>query len=62
MHELCYATSKYPNKDFIYRGVIISNNDLHIDAYKPSNKPMYYGGNNHGSIVEVNNAWYVWKY
>jgi hypothetical protein len=59
MHELCYATSKYPNKDFIYRGVIISNNDLHIDTYKPSNKPMYYGGNNHGSIVEVNNAWYV---
>ena len=59
MHELCYATSKYPNKDFIYRGIIISNNDLHIDTYKPSNKPMYYGGNNHGSIVEVNNAWYV---
>ena len=20
---------------------------------------MYYGGNNHGSIVEINNKWYV---
>lgn len=59
MHELCYATSKFPNKDFTYKGVIISNNDLHIETYKPSYKPMYYGGNNHGSIVEINGEWYV---
>ena len=59
MHELCYATSKYPNKGFEYRGVIISNCDLHIDTYKPANKPMFYGGNNHGSIVEINGEWYI---
>lgn len=59
MHELCYATSKYPTKDFEYRGVIVSNNDLHIDSYKPATKPMYYGGNNHGSIVEINDEWYI---
>ena len=59
MHELCYATSKYPNKDFKYKGVIVSNNDLHISSYKPANKPMYYGGNNHGSIVEINGDWYI---
>lgn len=59
MHELCYATSKHPTKDFIYRGVIVSNNDLHIDTYKPANKPMYYGGNNHGSIIEINDNWYI---
>ncbi len=58
-HELCYATSKCPTKDFKYRGVIVSNNDLHIDSYKPANKPMYYGGNNHGSIVEINGRWYI---
>lgn len=58
-HELCYATSKYPNKDFVYRGVIVSNSDLHIDTYKPANKPMFYGGNNHGSIVEINGQWYI---
>lgn len=59
MHELCYATSECPTKDFKYRGVIVSNNDLHIDSYKPAHKPMYYGGNNHGSIVEVNGKWYI---
>ncbi|MBN2616844.1 MAG: family 43 glycosylhydrolase [Spirochaetales bacterium] len=59
MHELCYATSKNPRDGFIYQGVIVSNNDLHINTYKPENKPGYYGGNNHGSIVEINNNWYV---
>lgn len=59
MHELCYATSKHPTKGFEYQGVIVSNCDLHIDTYKPAEKPMYYGGNNHGSIVEINGEWYI---
>ena len=59
MHELCYATSKNPVKGFSYGGVIISNNDLHIGTYKPADKPMYYGGNNHGSIVEIRGKWYI---
>lgn len=59
MHELCYATSKNPTEGFEYKGVIVSNNDLNIDSYKPADKPMYYGGNNHGSIVEINGKWYV---
>ncbi len=58
-HELCYATSQYPTKGFEYQGVIVSNNDLHIDSYKPADKPMFYGGNNHGSIVEINGEWYI---
>lgn len=59
MHELCYATSKYPTKGFVYQGVIVSNNDLHIDSYKPADKPMYYGGNNHGSIIDIQGQWYI---
>lgn len=59
MYELCYATSKHPTKDFVYGGVIVSNNDLGIDSYKPAEKPMYYGGNNHGSIIEINGQWYI---
>ncbi len=59
MHELCYATSKSPTKDFTYRGVIVSNCDMHIDTYKPADKPMAYGGNNHGSIVEINGEWHI---
>ncbi len=58
-HELCYATSKYPTKGFEYQGVIVSNSDLHIDSYKPADKPMFYGANNHGSIVEINGEWYI---
>lgn len=59
MHELCYAVSKCPTEGFEYKGVIISNNDLHIDSYKPAEQPMYYGGNNHGSIIEINEKWYI---
>ena len=58
-HELCYATSKHPTKGFEYKGVIVSNSDLHIDTYKPAQKPMFYGANNHGSIVEINGKWYI---
>lgn len=59
MHELCYATSDYPNKNFQYGGVIISNNDLGIDSYKPAEMPMYYGGNNHGGIEKIKDRYYV---
>ncbi len=59
MHELCYAVSKEPDKGFVYGGVIVSNCDLHIDTYKPAEKPMAYGANNHGSIVEMNGEWYI---
>lgn len=58
-HELCYATSKHPTKDFKFQGVIVSNSDLHIDTYKPAAKPMFYGANNHGSIIEINGKWYI---
>lgn len=59
MHELCYATSKHPTKDFKYGGVIVSNCDLHIDSYKPANMIAYYPGNNHGSIVQIKDKWYI---
>lgn len=59
MHELCYAVSSNPMKDFRYGGVIVSNNDLHISSYKPADKPMFYGGNNHGSIVQIGEDWYI---
>ncbi|WHX51361.1 family 43 glycosylhydrolase [Paenibacillus woosongensis] len=59
MHELCYATSPFPTRGFTYQGVIVSNNDLHIDSYKPADKPMYYGGNNHGGAVEIQGQWYI---
>ena len=59
MHELCYATSKNPTQGFVYGGVIVSNCDMHIDSYKPANMPAAYGANNHGSIVKINEDWYI---
>jgi arabinoxylan arabinofuranohydrolase len=44
---LAYATAKAPLGPYEYRGVIIDNG---ID---------YPGGNDHGSIVEINGQWYV---
>ena len=59
MHELCYATSDKPEGPFKYGGVIVSNCDLHIDSYKDADVPTAFGANNHGSIVEMGNDWYI---
>jgi len=59
MHELCYATSASPKGPFTYGGVIVSNNDLGIGTYKPADRPMAFGGNNHGSIAEIAGQWYI---
>lgn len=59
MHELCYAVSDSPTEGFVYRGVLVSNCDLHIDTYKPAQMPAAYGANNHGSIVEILGKWYI---
>lgn len=59
MHELCYATSKNPRDGFVYGGVLVSNCDMHIDTYKPASMRTAPSGNDHGSIVEINNQWYV---
>ncbi len=59
MHELCYATSKYPDRDFKYGGVIVSNADIGIDSYKAADFPTGFGGNNHGSIVQIKDKWYI---
>lgn len=59
MHELCYATASDPRGPFAYGGVIVSNVDVGIDSYKAADRPVALGGNNHGSIVEINGQWYI---
>ena len=58
-HELCYGRASTPLGPFAYGGVIVSNCDKHIDSYKPAEQPMFYGANNHGSIVEIAGVWYI---
>ncbi len=45
--RLAYATSKSPIGPFEYRGYIVDNGDC------------YPGGNNHGSIANINGQWYI---
>lgn len=53
-HELCYAMSDYPDRDFVYKGVLHSNGNIGID-----DKATYYYGNNHGSLVEIKGRYYI---
>ena len=55
-HELCYATSKYPDRDFKYGGILISNGDIGING---SEKPVNVIGNNHGGMVKADGQWYI---
>jgi len=58
-HELCYATSTSPTGGFEFGGTIISNGDLYINGHHEDKDAYNYIGNNHGSIVEIQNNWYV---
>ncbi len=57
-HELCYAVSDYPDRDFKYGGVIISNGDIGYHGRKPQDR-LNTTGNNHGSIENINGQWYI---
>lgn len=57
-HELCYATSTEPDRDFQYGGVLISNGDIGYEG-RTSEDPLNYPANNHGGLVEINGQWYI---
>ncbi len=57
--ELCYATSKRPDGDFTYRGVLVDNGDIGIDSYKRADMPGCYCANNHGSMIRIKDDWYI---
>lgn len=54
-HELCYAMSHYPDHDFTYQGILISNAD------KYSENEIYKNNyaNNHGSIEKIKDTYYL---
>ena len=57
-HELCYAVSRYPDRDFAFRGVIVSNGDIGLHGRKAKDR-LNATGNNHGSIEKIGDRWYV---
>lgn len=57
-HLLCYATSKFPDRDFVYQGVLVSNADIFLEK-NPEQIPFNYWGNNHGSLIKIFDEYYV---
>ena len=57
-NELCYATSDYPDRDFVYGGTIISNGDVGYMGRLPEDR-LNMTANNHGSLEEINGQWYI---
>ena len=57
-HELCYATSKYPDHGYEYRGVIVSNGDIGYQG-RTEEERLAATGTNHGSIEYINGKYYI---
>jgi hypothetical protein len=58
-HELCYATSKRPDGDFEFGGVLVSNGDIGLFGIEDTRHAHNCTGNTHGSILELNGQYYV---
>lgn len=57
-HELCYAVSSYPNRDFHFCGTLVSNGDVGLDGWTEERRANY-TGNNHGGMVKIGDQWYI---
>ena len=57
-HELCYATSKFPDRDFRFGGTLVSNGDIGFAGRKERDR-LNATGTTHGGIECVNGQWYV---
>ncbi len=57
-HELCYATSAFPDKDFVYQGILVSTGDVGFEGRLAKDR-VQATGTTHGSIEKIGDAWYV---
>ena len=57
-HELCYATSKFPDHDFKYRGTIVSNGDVGYHGRKEKQR-CNATGTTHGGMEKIGDKWYI---
>lgn len=55
-HELCYAVSDYPDRDYRYGGTLVSIGDVGLNGRR---EPLNYTGNTHGGMVEMDGQWYI---
>ncbi len=55
-HELCYAISDKPDRDFKFGGIIVSNGNIGLAG---NDKPTYTLSNNHGGITKLSDGYYI---
>lgn len=55
-HELCYAVSKFPDRDFRFGGTLVSIGDIGLNGNQVATN---YTGNTHGGMVELGGQWYI---
>jgi hypothetical protein len=58
-HELCYAISKYPDRDFTFGGTLVSLGDLFLNGNEDETKATNYLGNTHGGMAKIKGQWYI---
>lgn len=57
-HELCYATSKHPDRDFVFGGTLVSNADIGYNG-RGHEDMLNMTGTTHGSIEKIGDECYV---
>lgn len=55
-HEMAYALSDEPLKNYKYAGALVSSADL---GFNGNTDPVMPYGNVHGSVVQLNGDWYI---
>ena len=58
-HELCYAYSNSPYKDFKFGGTLVSNGDVGLPTVSDLSHAKNDMGNTHGSLIEIGGRYYV---
>ena len=58
-HELCYAVSDYPDRDFTFGGTLVDQGDLFLNGNEEESKAMNYLGNTHGGMLNIGEEWYI---
>lgn len=58
-HELCYAVSDYPDRDFTFGGTLVDQGDLFLHGNEEESKALNYLGNTHGGMLNIGEAWYI---
>jgi hypothetical protein len=57
-HELCYAVSDHPDRDYQFGGTLVDIGDIFLNG-RTEEEAINCTGNTHGSIECVNGQWYV---